>query len=118
MPGRIRIDLVIVGGIAVGRSLQHPCAQRHDLLVGRVDVVDPEVKVNLLLRSSVRPVRWDMVGRELDTHPRGSDPSFPQPKHNDFATCSAFGSGLLPWSLASGHQVKPQTGQPTAKKSG
>jgi hypothetical protein len=70
MPGRIRIYLVLVGGIAVGSRLQNPCAQRHDRLVGRVDVVDPEVKVNLLLRSSVWPVRWDMVGRELDTHPR------------------------------------------------
>jgi hypothetical protein len=38
--------------------------------VGRVDVVDPEVKVNLLLRSSVRPIGWNMVGRELDAHAR------------------------------------------------
>ena len=70
MPGRIRVDLEVVRGGRLFGRLQHPCTQRHDSVVGRWEVFDPQVEVDLLGRCPVGPVRGDVIGRELNADPR------------------------------------------------
>jgi hypothetical protein len=51
MPGRIRVHLKSLGRLDVIRGLQQLGAQRYDLVVGGLDVIDVEVEVNLLRRA-------------------------------------------------------------------
>ena len=44
MPGWIRVDLEVVCGGRLLGSLQHLCTQRHDAVVGRREVLDPQVE--------------------------------------------------------------------------
>jgi hypothetical protein len=63
MPGRIRVDLEVVGGVCVLSSrLEHLRTQRHDTIVGVRKVVDPQVEVDLLLGCAFGPVGLDVVG--------------------------------------------------------
>ena len=56
VPGRVGVHLEGVVARQVLHRLEEPGAQGHDVLVSRVDVVDPQVEVDLLLRA-VRPLR-------------------------------------------------------------
>jgi hypothetical protein len=69
MPGRICVDLKIVAGAAVGCRLEKFRAEREDFVVSLLRVIDPQVKMDLL-RISVRPLRWTVARRELNSHPR------------------------------------------------
>jgi hypothetical protein len=70
MAGRIRVDLKVVERLDVCRLLQDLRAKRHDTLMCSLEVIDPEVEVDLLRWSSSRPVRWNMIGCELYPDPR------------------------------------------------
>lgn len=48
--------------------LEQPCAQRHHLFVGCMNVVDPQVEMDLL-RIPVGPLGRNMIRRKLDAHP-------------------------------------------------
>jgi hypothetical protein len=70
MPGRIRVHLEVIGRVCVLSSrLQHLRTQRHDMIVGFREVVDPQVEVDLLLGCALRPVGRDVVGRQLNPDP-------------------------------------------------
>ena len=66
MSGRVGIDLEVVRGGRLFGSLQHYRTQRHDAIMGRREVLDPEVEVDLLVRRPVGPVRGDVIGCELN----------------------------------------------------
>lgn len=69
MAGRVRVHLKTVGraGLRLSR-LEHPRAEGHDLFVGGVEVVDPEVEVDLLW-APVRPAGRNVLRRELHPYP-------------------------------------------------
>ena len=69
MPGRIGVDLEVVGGVAVLRRHEHLRTQRHDTIVRHREVLYPEVEVDLLGRCPVGPVGRDVVGRQLNPDP-------------------------------------------------
>src|SRR5437870_9849388 len=62
MPGGICVDLKVVEGVNLLGRLQHPRTERHDPLVSSLELLDPEVEVDLLRRRPIRPVGRDMVG--------------------------------------------------------
>lgn len=66
VPGRVRIDLVVVDRVGHLLCRFKQCAsERHDFVVSHFDVVHPKIEMDLLLRP-VRPIRWGMVRRKLD----------------------------------------------------
>ena len=69
MAGRIRVDLEDLGRLRVLGRLQEPRAQRDRSLMRGLEVVDPQVQMQLLLRCPVRPFGGYMVRRELDAEP-------------------------------------------------
>src|SRR5207245_1950255 len=60
-------DLKVVEGVNLLGRLQHPRTERHDPLVSSLELLDPEVEVDLLRRRPIRPVGRDMVGLKLNT---------------------------------------------------
>ena len=66
MPGGISVDLEVVGGATLVGGLQHPGTQRHDSLVCRGEVIDPQIEVHLLSRYPVGPVWRNVIWRELN----------------------------------------------------
>jgi hypothetical protein len=68
MPGRIGVNLEVVLGVGVGR-IQYLCPERHDSVVSRREILDPQIEVHLLWRP-VRPIRRNVIGRELNPDPR------------------------------------------------
>ena len=67
MTSRICVDLEIVGRLRTCCRLEQLRACGHDFGVSFLEVVDPQIEVDLL-RSSLRPLGRYVVGRELDPH--------------------------------------------------
>jgi hypothetical protein len=67
MTSRICVDLKIVGRLRTYGRLEQLRACGHDFGVSFLEVVDPQIEVDLL-RSPVRPLGWYVVWRELDPH--------------------------------------------------
>jgi hypothetical protein len=61
MPGRVRVDLVALGGIEIRSWLEQSGAEGDRLFVRGPRVVDVEVEMHLL-GSPMRPVGWNVVG--------------------------------------------------------
>ena len=75
MPRRVGVYLEVVGvELTTACRLQQRCAERHHLLVGCVDVFDPQVEVDVLRRPE-RPSGDDVVSRGL--MPRSPRPPSP-----------------------------------------
>jgi hypothetical protein len=55
----VHLEVVTLGGTA--SWLEHSGSQTHDVGVGGIEVLDPEIEVDLLRWSAVRPVRRDVV---------------------------------------------------------
>ena len=68
MPGRVRVDLVAVGGIEIRSWSEQSGAERDCLFVRGSRVVDVEVEMHLL-GSPIGPVGRNMVRRQLHTDP-------------------------------------------------
>jgi hypothetical protein len=64
--GGIRVDLEDLGRLEVVGRLQEPRAQRDCFVMCGLEVVDPQVQMELLLWGPVRPVRGNMVRRQLN----------------------------------------------------
>ena len=62
--GGVGVDLEALGGVEVVGRLQQSGAERHHVVVGRADVVDEQVEVDLL-GCAVGPVRRHVVRRQL-----------------------------------------------------
>ena len=60
----IGVHLETLFGVQVLRRLQQPGTQRDRLLMRFVEVIDPQVEVDLL-RGAVRPFGRDMIRRQL-----------------------------------------------------
>src|SRR5690606_952631 len=69
MAGRIGVHLEVVVVVGLGSLLEETRPQRHHLLVRRVDVLHPEIEMDLL-RVTVGPFRRHMIGSQLDSYPR------------------------------------------------
>jgi hypothetical protein len=67
MAGRVGIDLEVT---ARRDLFQDAGTQGRDRLMGRREVVDPQVEMDLLRRRTIRPVRGDVVRRQLYSDPR------------------------------------------------
>ena len=65
MTSRICVDLKIVGRLRTYGRLEQLRACGHDFGVSFLEVVDPQIEVDLL-RSSLRPLGRYVVGRELN----------------------------------------------------
>jgi hypothetical protein len=70
MPCGVSVDLEVVDGVDNLRRLQHVGTKRHHVFVRCLEVVDPQVEVNLLRRRPVGPIRRYVVRGKLDTNPR------------------------------------------------
>jgi len=68
MTGGIRVDLVAVGRLDVISGFQLPGAERNGLIMGGLDVIDVQVKVDLL-RRPIGPLRRNVIGLELNAQP-------------------------------------------------
>src|SRR5262249_57477137 len=66
VPGRIGVDPE--AGLVAG---QPPGAQRQHLPLGLLDVIDPQIQVDLLRERRVGPARRLVIGCELEAQPRG-----------------------------------------------
>ena len=64
----IGVDLKALVAVEIGSGLQQPGAERECLLMRRSCVIDVKIEMHLL-RTSVRPVRRDVVGGGLDADP-------------------------------------------------
>ncbi len=88
MPSRVGVHLVTLIAVQVLSWLEQTGAQGRRLLVGGAGVIDLEVEMHLL-RTSVRPVRRDMVRRQLHADAplaRGVDDAMPRLVHKDVAS--------------------------------
>jgi hypothetical protein len=68
MPGRVRVHLVALGGIEIRSWLEQSGTKGDCLFVRGSRVVDVEVEMHLL-GSPIRPVRRNMVRRQLHANP-------------------------------------------------
>jgi hypothetical protein len=78
MPGRIGVDLEVVGGVNVLHGLQHLRTQRNDTIVGGHEVLDPLVDDPEPIREGVHPRQVVMTGARSamsrdDRRPRPTD---------------------------------------------
>ena len=66
----ICIDLEVAGSCrrAFFCRLKHPGAERHNLLMSGLEVINPQINVDLL-RRSIRPPRRHMVRCKLHSYP-------------------------------------------------
>ncbi len=69
MAGGIGVDLVALGRFDVLGRLQQASAERRGFVMGGLDVIDVQVEVDLLRRST-GPLGGNMVRRQLDGQPR------------------------------------------------
>ena len=69
MPGRVRVHLVPLGRTEIRSRPEQPRPQAHRLLVRRARIVDVEIEMHLLLLAPVRPLRRNMVRRQLQADP-------------------------------------------------
>jgi hypothetical protein len=58
MPGRIRLDLEVVGGVDVFRRLQHLRIEGHDTFVRGMVIVEGEPRVGVQLAPNHIPPDW------------------------------------------------------------
>ncbi len=65
MPGRIGVDLEVVGSGILAGGLQDNGTEFYDSFVCGSEVIHPEVQVNLLLWHAVGPFWRYVVGRKL-----------------------------------------------------
>ena len=65
MAGRVGVHLEIISFGRATSWLKHTSAKLCHALVRSVEVLDPQIEMDLLLRCPVRPVRWDVVRRVL-----------------------------------------------------
>jgi hypothetical protein len=68
MPGRVRVDLVALGGIEIRSWPEQPGAEGDCLFVRGSRIVGVEVEMHLL-GSPIRPVGRNMIRRQLHTDP-------------------------------------------------
>lgn len=68
MAGGVRVDLEALGRLEVICRLQQPSTQRRRFLVRGPDVSDVQVEMDLLRRPA-GPIRWHMVGCQLNAEP-------------------------------------------------
>lgn len=68
--GRIGIDLEVVTFGGAPGGCKHSRTERHHVLVGGGEVLDPQVEMHLLWRRTVRPVRRNVVGCVLNANAR------------------------------------------------
>ena len=68
MSSGIRVDLETFRRMDVIRRLEQCGTQRHCFLVGGLEIIDMYVEMDLL-RRPIRPLRCNVVGRELNAQP-------------------------------------------------
>jgi len=87
VPSRVGVHLVTLIAVQILSWLEQSGAKGRRLFVGSAWVIDVKVEMHLL-RTSVRPVRRDVVRRQLHADPplaRGVDDAMPRLVHKDLA---------------------------------
>jgi len=69
MASRIGVHLELLNGGRVFALLQESRSKLHCALVRLAQIIDPYVKVDLLLLGAIRPLRCDVIECELDPQP-------------------------------------------------
>src|SRR5579883_1830744 len=67
--GGIRVDLEAFGRREVVGRFQESRAQRECFVMRGLDVIDPQVEMDLLLRRPIGPIGGNVVRRELNAEP-------------------------------------------------